>query len=183
VEFALISIILFSLILGIIEMGRFMFIFTQITAAAEEGARFGSENPIQVIQAIDDSSGVYGVGHANNDCNIVTKAWERLVLVPKGGHWATPPLSGVNVEVAYDGGTSTTPCNDQCDLNAPGVSFSAGRDRVRVTAWYQFHFLTGILDRFVPASGLRIEMTSARTILRNQRTQPTAPTCETPPPP
>jgi hypothetical protein len=177
--------ILFSLILGIIEIGRFMFIFTQITAAAQEGARFGSENPIQVIQAIDDGGNDYAaVLHANNGCNIVDKAWERLVLVPKGGHWDDPPggaNDGVDITVEFDNGTPGGTCACAATFDNPPVIFNSGDDRVLVTATYKFHFLTGILDRFVPATGLPISVKSARTILRGQQTQPASPQCETPP--
>jgi len=194
VEFALISIILFSLILGIIEMGRFMFIFTQVTAAAEEGARFGSENPIQVIQQQDAGLGGYPVSlqvpnppAPGADCNIVTRGWQRLVLIPWGGHWDDPANGGANdgvdITVDFDGGDENTTCSCKPfpnDTTTP-VDFSVGSDRVVVTAIYHFHFLTGILDRFVPATGLPVQMTAARTILRSQASQPTNPQCETPP--
>jgi hypothetical protein len=161
-------------------MGRFMFIFAQITSASQEGSRFGSENPIQVIKREDGTGSYADVLLVDNtvDCNIVTKAWDRMVMVPRGGHWDDPAGGGVDITVAYDGGTETTPCN--CTITSTNADFSVGSDRVRVTAIYRFHFLTGILDRFVPAAGLPMQMTSARTILRDQHTQPASPQCETP---
>src|SRR5688500_6489988 len=45
VEFALVSILLFMLLLGIIEMGRFMFVYSVVSNAAQEGSRFGIIRP------------------------------------------------------------------------------------------------------------------------------------------
>ena len=48
---------------------------------------------------------------------------------------------------------------------------------VVVTTTYQFHFVVGILDKVLPASGLTVQMVSARTINNNETTVPNPPTC------
>lgn len=47
VEFAIIAPLLFILIFGIIDYGRFFFDYNQLTNAAREGARWGAVQPIR----------------------------------------------------------------------------------------------------------------------------------------
>jgi hypothetical protein len=66
----------------------------------------------------------------------------------------------VQIFVWYDDGGNQAAVTDV-------PPFQVGYHRVVVQALYQFHPLTGILDRFMP-NGLNIQMISARTILSNQ---------------
>lgn len=47
VEFAIIAPLLFILVFGIIDYGRFFFDYNQLTNAAREGARWGAVQPIR----------------------------------------------------------------------------------------------------------------------------------------
>jgi len=161
VEFALVSMLLFSFLFGILELGRMMFIFSQVASAAQEGARFGSAVPLQVATAAEDSGGAYSPHvPAGNPCSIISQARARVTLLAP---------TDVDIYVWYDDG-------DPTHVVTSVPPFNAGEHRVVVQAVYSFHFLTGILDRFIP-SGLPIQMISARTILYNEETMPTNPTC------
>ena len=169
VEFAFISLIMFTLLLGIIEMGRMMFLFSQVASAAQEATRFAAIHPYQVVSPIDDCGdpscySYPAAAHTANPCNIVYQGRIRTVLV------ATNTIS---VEVGYDHGDST-PANVFPLLDPPG--FTPGTDRVVVTATYQFHFMTGLIDNFAP-SGIALRMVSARTIMADEESQPSTVEC------
>jgi hypothetical protein len=161
VEFAMISLLLFMLLIGVMEMGRMMFIWTQLTSAAQEGARYGLTHPIEITSPGDPS---YPCTASNLDpCNIISQARARLVLVP---------TDTVAVEVGYENGsgqridpwTGYSGCSDY-------PTFSVGSDRVVVTTTYQFHFLVGIMDNFAP-NGLRMQMVAARTVMNDEERPP-----------
>jgi hypothetical protein len=167
VEFAMISLILFMLVIGVLEMGRMMFIWTQLTSAAQEGARYGMSHPREIIDANDEppppTPQTYpSAAHNPDPCNIVTQARRRVVLVP---------TDTIGVEVGYDNsqGQPATPVYPFQNLQH--LDFSPTHYRVVVTTTYQFHFLIGIFDNFAP-DGLRMQMVAARTIQVNQTATP-----------
>src|SRR5947209_3678961 len=138
VEFAIVSMLLFFLIFGIIEAARLMFVWSQVASAAQEGVRYGSTHPREIAPIEVDAypAGLVTAGGANwgSPCNITDQARARVVLVSH---------DDVSVEVGYDDGTTTAqPFND---------GFEVGVDRVVVTSTYQFHFVLGIFDKFLPA--------------------------------
>src|SRR6476646_1304859 len=166
VEFAFISMILFATVLGILEGGRLMFIFSQVASAAQEGARYGAVHPREIITAADDGANSYpsgrvpGGAHWDAPCTVVDQARARVVLLDQ---------RAVNVEVSYDDGSSPKdPWND---------GWMPGQDRIIVRAWYPFHFLLGLFDRLLPASGLTVEMVSARTIMVDEVSAPPSGQC------
>jgi hypothetical protein len=168
VEFAFISMILFMLLLGILEMGRLMFIFSQISSAAQEGTRYGATHPLEIISAGRDGLNTYpAVAHSDDPCNIVAQAQARVVLIN--------PMD-VGVEVGYDQGNPNPPYYP-IPTNGDPPNFVVGRDRVVVTTTYQFHFAVGILDRILPANGLTVQMVSARTIGNNETSVPPPGSC------
>jgi Flp pilus assembly protein TadG len=165
VEFALVSLLLFTLILGILEMGRVMFIYTQIVQAAQEGARYGAVRPREIT-----SGGGYPTASVNvAPCNIIDSARAKVVFLAP---------TDITVTVGYDngssggaGGSEVYPfCNNPaatCSSSgwrSDPIDFEPLQNRVVVTATYQFHFVTGLIDRFAP-NGLTLQMVSARTIL------------------
>jgi len=168
VEFALVSLILFMLILGIMEMGRAMFIYAQISQAAQEGARYGATRPREITSA--SGGGGYPPASVNAyPCSIIDASRSKVVLLAP---------TDVVITVGYDDGSSgngTTGHEYYPFCNNPAVACSSGyksdpldfqplQNRVVVTATYQFRFLTGLIDRFAP-NGLTLQMVSARTIL------------------
>jgi len=174
VEFALISVLLFTLLLGIMEMGRFLFIFSQVSAAAQEGVRYGATHPREVISTADDGTNTYPTGsytqpsygaHNGNPCNIVAVARSKVVLI-------SPSL--VQIGVGYDTGVYTN--GRTLDVSffgalSPGNPSFGGKTipvnaRVVVTATYPFHFMLGMFDRLIP-NGINVRMISARTITQD----------------
>src|SRR5205823_3323512 len=123
---------------GIIEGARMMFIWSQVTSAAQEGTRYGVTHPREITDISDPSypAGLVPNGaHWYDPCTIVAQARARVVLIDP---------DGVSVEVGYDDGTNTVqPFTD---------GFVVGVDRVVVTTTYQFHFVIGLLDQVLPAS-------------------------------
>ncbi|HMA33841.1 MAG TPA: TadE family protein [Chloroflexia bacterium] len=164
VEFALISMVLFTLILTILEGGRLMFLFTQVSSAAQEGSRYGFTHPLELISTADDGppQAYPPITHNNNPCNVVAQARSRVVLVPP---------QDVDVTMGYDGGDQNTP------MQGVIANYSVGVDRIVVTTTYHFHFLLPLFDAFVPPSGLPLTMVSARTIGNNEQTPPTPGAC------
>jgi Flp pilus assembly protein TadG len=175
VEFALVSMILFSVLLGIIELGRLMFIFSQVSSAAQEASRFGASYPLQVATQTEGASYPYHVRYTTTPpavlCTMISQGRARVTLLDQ---------TDVQIFVWYDDGSNGTALTDV-------PPFQVGYHRVVVQALYQFHPLTGIFDRFMP-NGLNIQMISARTILSNQAppasgTDILDPTCPDGPPP
>ncbi len=165
VEFALISLLLFTLLMGILEMGRMMFLFSQVASAAQEGTRFGIIHPYQVVSSADDCGdpGCYGYpapAHTDNPCNIVAQARARTVLIPTQRPITDTQTEILNVEVGFDHGDSTVPKS----LTTP-PEFNPGIDRVVVTASYSMSFLSPLLSNFGP---IKLQMVSARTIMAHE---------------
>ena len=168
IEFAFISLILFLLLFGILEMGRLMFIFSQISSAAQEGTRYGATHPLEIISAAADGLNTYpAIAHSDDPCNIVAQARARVVLLNP---------NDVSVVVGYDTGNPNPPYYP-IPNNGDPPNFVVGRDRVVVTTTYQFHFVVGILDNILPASGLGVQMVSARTINNNETSVPSSGSC------
>ena len=168
IEFAFISLILFMLLFGILEMGRLMFIFSQISSAAQEGTRYGATHPLEIISAARDGGNTYPtIAHSDDPCNIVAQAQARVVLLNP---------TDVGVEVGYDQGNPSPPYYPFPGDGGP-PNFVVGRDRVVVTTTYQFHFAVGILDKILPANGLTVQMVSARTIGASETSVPPAGSC------
>jgi TadE-like protein len=165
IEFAFISLILFLLLFGILEMGRLMFIFSQISSAAQEGTRYGSTHPLEIISQAADGLNTYpAIAHSDDPCNIVAQARARVVLLNP---------NDVGVVVGYDTGDSAP----YYPISGGSANFIPARDRVVVTTTYQFHFVVGILDTILPANGLTVQMVSARTITNNETSVPPAGSC------
>lgn len=166
IEFAFISLILFMLLFGILEMGRLMFIFSQISSAAQEGTRYGAAHPLEIISQAADGLNTYPtIAHSDDPCNIVAQARARVVLLNP---------NDVGVVVGYDTGNPSPP---YYPISNDSANFVVGRDRVVVTTTYQFHFVVGILDKILPASGMTVQMVSARTVGNNETSVPPPGSC------
>ncbi len=82
VELALILPILLLIVLGLVEFGRALFIYTVVSNAAREGAR-------------------YGIVHPKDEAGIRDAVYERLILVPS---------DTVEIDISYDL-CETSPCD------------------------------------------------------------------------
>jgi Flp pilus assembly protein TadG len=165
VEFALISFFLFTLLLGIFEMARFLFVYSVVSNAAQEGSRYGIIRPRDVIsraaatQTVAAGGSVYIAEQVVDDglCNVTDKTREKIWGVPR---------SDVKVAVWYDDGSGTpivpttrTPQPYSDDAMVTG-------NRVIVEASYKFHFIVPFVSAFAP-NGIDVKMRSARTIMNN----------------
>jgi Flp pilus assembly protein TadG len=162
VEFALVSLFLFLLLLGIIELSRFMFAYGVVSNAAQEGVRYAIVRPRDIIApaAATQTAAAGGptvpvptvmvVSYAGG-CTILEKTQEKV--------WGIPRRE-VAVRVWYDNGNGTPiPVNSSnlATVVVPG-------NRVVVEAQYNFRFITPFIDRWMPG-GIAVKMTAARTIL------------------
>lgn len=170
VEFAFISILLFWFILGIIEMGRFLFTYSVVTNAAQEGSRFAIIRPREVVaaaEATEIASQMAAKGTPtyvpqlvapSYACDIRGKSVDKVIGISR---------SAINVAVWYDNGDGTPVAASEDNID----DVIKEGNRVVVEASYKYKFLVPFMDAFVP-NGVDIKMRSARTILQNGKTQP-----------
>ena len=159
VEFAFVSFLLFALLLGIIEMGRFMFTYSVVSNAAQEGSRYGIVRPRDVYgptaAAIARASGTpvpTQLVVAMGNCNIIDKAREKALGIP---------ANDMRVSVWYDDGNGTP--------RVPNASPTTQRiidkgNRVVVETTYKFFFVVPFVSALAP-NGIDVKMRSARTML------------------
>lgn len=173
VEFAFVSILLFWFILGIIEMGRFLFTYSVVTNAAQEGSHFAIIRPREVVAAAQATQVAADMAAKGTPtyvpqlvapsyaCDIRGKSIEKVMGVPR---------SSVNIAVWYDNGDGTPVAVTQSNID----SVIKEGNRVVVEASYKYKFLVPFMEAFAP-NGIDVKMRSARTILQNGKTQ--APGC------
>lgn len=173
-EFALVSVVLFMLLLGIIDMARLLFTYSVVSNAAQEGARFGIIRPRDVVSSSEATATVAGGGTpypvptvlivADGSCNIHDRTRDKIWGVPR---------SEVEVRVWYDRGgnrtpiavsTSTANCEDDPDLCTHYDTVIMPGNRVVVEASHRFDFIIPFANVFAP-NGVNVRMQSARTIM------------------
>lgn len=150
VEFALIIPILLALLYGIIEFGRLLFIYSAVTTASREAARYGSAAGKGAGVTIDLSSSKY------NDCEGIRAAARRSAIA------LTLPDSAINI--SYDSGPGTAKISTTC----PTPIFNLG-DRIVVT-------ITNNYSPILPVpwlDSIPIRSTTGRTILKDIRVEGT----------
>jgi Flp pilus assembly protein TadG len=143
VEFALVVVLLFVLIFGILEVSRLLFIYASVITSSKEAVRYGSAS------GINEAGNLY-----YQDCAGIRNTARRLAFFQN--------LSDDKIEITYDKGpgtaeTSYSPCNGSVDT---GVIPAAG-DRIRVKVTGNFTPIVSI----VPLSTRTIASSSERTIL------------------
>lgn len=146
VEFALVLPILMVMLVGIFEVGRLLFIYTAVTNASREAARFGS-----ALGYDDDGY------HKYKDCNGIRN------MARKSAYFLN--LTDANISISYDHGPSTSSfvvC-DQATGEDPNVVVNSGtaQDRVLITITASY----SPLIRLIPIGSRTITSSSARTIL------------------
>jgi hypothetical protein len=162
VEFAIVSIVLLMLILGIIEMGRLLFVYSVVSNAAQEGVRYGIIRPQDMYSGSERQTRVARgttiptiLAVPNGNCNIVDKAREKVWLIPK---------NDLTVRITFDNGNGT-PTQVPTSLDdIYGLAVYAGeQSRIGVETTYRYQFIVPFMSIFAP-SGIDIKMRSARTI-------------------
>lgn len=136
VEFAIAAPILFLLLLGVIEVGRMIFLYASVTNASREAVRYGSAVGY-------DDTGVIKYKH----CLAIQNIAKQVSFTPNAA-----------VEIWYDTGPGTTPV--QCTTSEyPGYRSPGDRIMVEVTVGYKPY------TKLVPFPERDFTATSYRTIL------------------
>jgi Flp pilus assembly protein TadG len=138
VEFAIVLPILLMLLVGILEVGRMIFIYAAVNNASREAVRYASAWGLS-----DD-----GVTEKFNDCDGIKEMATRSAF-----------FTNLTIEISFDTGPSTA-IKDTCDGAVDDISISSGdRATVEVTAHYK------PLITLVPLQERDFVSTSSRTII------------------
>ncbi len=150
VEFALVLPLLLILMLGLIEVGRFLLVYSMVSAASREAARYGA--------AAGDVGG--GVPHFL-DCAGIRAAAVRVGSIAG--------VTADNTTIGYDHGPDTDIYANACPPSGATVELG---DRVRVSVTVNYQPIVPLVN--IPA--VPISSTTARTIIKDVEVQGTPPT-------
>ena len=142
VEFALVSVLLLTLLLGIIEFSHLVFVYVATVNASREGARYGSSV----------GPGQDGATPRFMDCDGIRQAALRI--------GAFAGMGPDEITITYDHGPGTGTFATCPPANANAVQLG---DRVVVTARAVYRPWVPLFPRVT----LPLQSTSARSILRN----------------
>jgi Flp pilus assembly protein TadG len=143
VEFALILPLLLLLLVGILEVGRLIFMATSVTTASREAVRYGS------------AWGIAGPGFQYNNCAGIREAAKRVAILVD--------IQDSNIVIKYDQGPGTSYYTFFCDAASgedPDVVINSG-DRIIVTVNASYSPMVMV----VPISPRTLSAESARTIV------------------
>ncbi|GAP15648.1 protein containg conserved repeat domain [Longilinea arvoryzae] len=153
VEFALVFPIFLLLVLGVIELGHLIFIYSSVYVSSREAARYGA------------AAGFSGAGMPYyQDCTGMRDAAQRVgayggvtnvSLAP--GNIDAPNTTGVAIQMIKNG--SNTPVDY---TTCPDLDVKVG-DRIRVTTQVYYQPIVPL----VPFPSFAVSHTSTRTILKN----------------
>ncbi len=138
VEFALILPVLLLLIYGLLEMGRLVFIFSIVTTASREGARYGAATGLNVAGGIP----------RYQDCAGIMAAIENVDFINV--------IDPADVTISYDTGPDAASDFSAC----PPTNINTG-DRIKITISSPFAPIVPL----VPLAAFDIESTTNRTLL------------------
>ena len=150
VEFALALPVLLLLLMGAIEVGRMLFIYSAVATASREAARYGSA-------VGGNTTGV----PRYRDCNGIRSAAVRV------GGLAGVENSSAGVDIQYDDGDvdgDGSPVNKGvCPVNGSGPALDSLGDRLRVTVQAEYRPIVPL----VPLKAFTIQSVSARTVIKD----------------
>lgn len=150
VEFALVLPLLLLLMLGLMEIGRFLLVYSMVSAASREAARYGA--------AAGDIGG--GIPHFL-DCAGIRAAAERV-----GG---IAGVTAADVSIGYDHGPETNIFSSTCP---PGGATVELGDRVRVNVSVTYQPIVPLVN--LPP--IPVNSTTTRTIIKDVEVEGTPPT-------
>jgi Flp pilus assembly protein TadG len=142
-EFALVVVILFMLIFGVLEIGRLLFVHASVITSSREAVRYGS------VAGYNDDGNLY-----YQDCAAIRDIARRFAFFQD--------LQDDDILIEYDTGPGTT-VYDVCD-DVDGVDENVSTtpsSRLRVTVTASFAPIVPI----VPISASTIIYSSARTFV------------------
>jgi Flp pilus assembly protein TadG len=147
VEFALVLMILMMVLVGILEVGRLMFIYAAVNNASREAARYAS------AIGLDKDPDTGFTAEKYKFCTMIEKMAKRSAFF-------APSLT---VKITYDTGPSTLPFHT-CTPDANGVdtavSVNYGTDRVYVKVSAEYSPMVNL----IPIGPRTITSSSARSI-------------------
>jgi len=147
VEFAIVMPLLLALLIGIMEFGRMVFIYTAVTNSSREAVRFAS--------AIGFNDNTYYRKYQY--CSAIRDVAKRYAFLMN--------LSDSNIVIEYDHGPGTS-VFDTCPsgtTNDNTIVVKTGTDRVKVTVNANYSPMT----KFIPIATRTFKSASARTIIGN----------------
>ena len=155
VEFSLVLMILMVVLVGILEVGRLMFMYAAINNASREAARYASA----IGRDTDPDTGI--TSEKYKFCTMIEKMAKRSAFF-------TP----LTITIAYDHGPNTSSfdtCIPNSDGIDTGVTINSGTnvDRVSITVSADYSPMLTL----IPISPRTITSSSARTILGYQDLQ------------
>ena len=140
VEFAIVLPILMMILVGILEVGRMIFIYAAVNNASREAARYGSAWGLR-----DD-----GATEKFNDCTGIKEMAKRSAF-----------FVDLDITIAHDKGPGTTPavyCSGSIDSDDISVS---SKDRITITVSAPYKPMVNL----IPIPERDFESTSSRTVL------------------
>jgi hypothetical protein len=141
VEFALVVVLLFVIIFGILEVGRMLFVYASVITSVKEAVRYGSA-------AGENNAGTLYY----QDCAGIRNAARKLAFFQN--------LQDNKIEITYDHGPETAVFNT-CDGQIDTGVIPVMGDRIRVKITGSFVPIVSI----VPLTKQTIIFSSERTIL------------------
>jgi len=147
VEFAIVLPILLLLLYGILETGRFLFIYSSTVTASRQAVRYGSAT----------GAGLTTTSPRYQDCTGIRNAAKAAAYISA--------IEDADIKIEYDSGpgdlSPITYCNG---VNSPptGADLSDNKHRILVTVKDRFE---PILPGIVPFDPYDIEIQSARTVI------------------
>ncbi len=139
VEFALVFLVVMMFLLGVVEFGHLLFVYTATTSAAAEAARYAATTGTEPGSTVP----------RYQDCDAIRRAALRI--------GAMAGLRPEDVEIVYDWGPGTTPFA-QCPNPPTAIS---GGERVVVTVTIYYRPWVPLF----PQVTLPMQATVARTLL------------------
>ena len=156
VEFALIVPILLVMLIGMLEVGRMVFVYITIASASREAVRYGSasgENPSLTFQRYKDCAGIQEAAENVDVLNIITDIRISYDHGPDGPVWDSSKFGSDQCD-----GSDTTKINACEPGSYPLICY---KDRIRVEVDGLF---TPIVN-YIPLESQSISSTNLHTLL------------------
>src|SRR5438067_700683 len=163
VEFALIGIMLFTLLMGIIDAGRLLFTYSVVSNAAQEGSRYAIVRPRDVLDPADATKAAQNAASTptaerhtyTTDQVVATGACNAFGKTRENAYGLTQ--SDVQVAMWYDAGDDT-PIAIPASVATPYLESAAiPGNRAVVEASYHFDFIVPYFSIFMP-NGITVKM-------------------------
>lgn len=147
VEIAISAVVVLTLLFGIMEFGRAMYIYHFVSYAAQAGTRYAIVRGNSWKTACSSSSTGFGCQAASSDIQAYVKS-----IAPSGVSTSSPPLT---ITPTWPGTTPNSTGAITCTAGTPNPGCV-----VQVAVSYQFSFIAP----FMPGSPLTLSATSQQVI-------------------